>query len=191
MALTRARVVAGPAALTRQVAAALDAALTAPRDAAKALEDARAMRARMLRELPQEGPWDIKAMPGGLVEVEFIAQALTVAHAPEHPRLLRRTTREVLAALGRHGLLEEREAATLIQAERLWRTLLGLLRLTVGKWPIEELPDTLEAAMREQTAALVHHEVGDLAALRAEIAGHAAAVRAAFERRIGALSAGG
>ena len=187
MALTRARVVAGPAALARQVATALDMALTTPRDAGKALEDARSMRARMLKELPHEGPWDIKAMPGGLVEVEFIAQALTVAHAPEHPRLLRRTTREVLAALGRHGLLEEREAATLIQAERLWRTLLGLMRLTVGKWPIEELPDTLEAAMREQTAALVHHEVADLAALRAEMARHAAAVRAAFERRIGAL----
>jgi glutamate-ammonia-ligase adenylyltransferase len=124
-------------------------------------------------------------MPGGLVEVEFIAQALTVAHAPEQPRLLRRTTREVLAALGRHGLLEDREAATLIQAERLWRTLLGLMRLTVGKWATPELPATLEAAMREQTAALVHHAVPDHEALRAEISRHAAAVRAAFEHRIG------
>jgi glutamate-ammonia-ligase adenylyltransferase len=154
MALTRARVVAGPAALARQVTGALDSALTAPRDAAKALEDARSMRARMLKELPPEGPWDIKAMPGGLVEVEFIAQALSVAHAAEQPRLLRRTTREVLSALGRHGLLDEGEAATLIQAERLWRTLLGLMRLTVGKWATAELPATLEAAMQQHLQLL-------------------------------------
>ncbi|WP_051212421.1 bifunctional [glutamine synthetase] adenylyltransferase/[glutamine synthetase]-adenylyl-L-tyrosine phosphorylase [Rubritepida flocculans] len=187
MALTRARVVAGPPALARAVSAALDAALTAPRDPAKALEDARAMRARMLKELPPQGPWDIKAMPGGLVEVEFIAQALTVAHAPAEPRLLRRTTREVLAALGRHGLLEEREAATLIEAERLWRTLLGLLRLTVGAWANPALPATLEAAMRDQAAALLHRAVPDSAALQREIARHAAAVRASFEARIGPL----
>ncbi|MFN3448800.1 MAG: bifunctional [glutamine synthetase] adenylyltransferase/[glutamine synthetase]-adenylyl-L-tyrosine phosphorylase [Roseococcus sp.] len=187
MALTRARVVAGPPALARAVAAALDAALTTPRDPAKALEDARAMRARMLKELPPQGPWDIKAMPGGLTEVEFIAQALTVAHAPAEPRLLRRTTREVLAALGRHGLLEEREAATLIEAERLWRTLLGLLRLTVGRWADPALPATLEAAMRDQAAALLHRAVPDQEALRAEIARHAAAVRASFEARIGPL----
>ncbi|MDB5415841.1 MAG: glutamine-synthetase adenylyltransferase, partial [Rubritepida sp.] len=78
MALTRARIVAGPTALARQIEAAVDAALTTPRDAAKVLADAAAMRARMLRELPADGPWDLKAMAGGLVEVEFIAQAMTV-----------------------------------------------------------------------------------------------------------------
>ncbi|MCU0945819.1 MAG: bifunctional [glutamine synthetase] adenylyltransferase/[glutamine synthetase]-adenylyl-L-tyrosine phosphorylase [Rubritepida sp.] len=189
MALTRARVVAGPQALTRQVAAAVDAALTAPHDPAKVLADAAAMRARMLRDLPAEGPWDLKLMPGGLVEVEFIAQALCVAHAAAQPRLLRRTTREVLGALGRFGILEEREAATLIEAERLWRTLLGLLRLTVGQWREEALPPMVEEAMREQAGVLLHRTVPDLAALRREMAGHAAAVRASFAGRVGALSA--
>src|SRR5690606_20895 len=148
MALTRARVVAGPPALTKQIAAAIEAALTAPRDGAKVLADAVAMRARMLKELPADGPWDLKAMPGGLVEVEFIAQAMTVAHAARHPQLLRRTTRQVLAELGRQGLLDEAEAAALIQAERLWRSLLGLMRLTVGKWREPELPITVEEALK-------------------------------------------
>jgi glutamate-ammonia-ligase adenylyltransferase len=191
MALTRARVVAGPAALSRQVAEALDAALTAPHDRTKVLADAAQMRARMLRDLPAEGPWDLKLMPGGLVEVEFIAQALSLAHAHEQPRLLRRTTREVLAALGRHGLLDEVEAATLIEAERLWRTLLGLLRLTVGKAREPSLTPTVEEAMCAQAAVLLHRPVAGLDALRREMAGHAAAVRAAFERRIGSLTSGG
>lgn len=33
------------------------------------------MRGRLLRDLPPDGPWDIKAMRGGLVEVEFVAQS--------------------------------------------------------------------------------------------------------------------
>ncbi len=187
MALTRARVVAGPAGLSRAVTAAVKAALTAPRDAATVLADAREMRARLLRDLPADGAWDIKGMAGGLTEVEFIAQGLSVAHAQAHPKLLRGTTREVLKALGQAGLLEEREAATLIQAERLWRTLLGLLRLTVGKWKDSALPPAAEEALRHGAAALVGHEVRDIAALQAEMARHTEAVRASFLRRIGAL----
>ena len=187
MALTRARVIAGPAALTKRIEAALDTALTEPRDAAAVLKDAAQMRARMLRELPGDGPWDLKAMPGGLVEVEFIAQALTVAHAAHHPRLLRRTTRLVLGELGRAGLIEEREAATLIQAERLWRALLGLLRLTVGKWKEPGLPVTVEEALRHGAGTLVHEEIQSLQHLRDVMQGHAEAVRASFLRHVGPL----
>lgn len=187
MALTRARVVAGPTALARQIDVALDTARTAPRDAAAVLRDAAAMRGRMLRELPAEGPWDLKAMAGGLIEVEFIAQAMTVANAAEHPRLLRRTTRLVLAELGRVGLLDEREATTLIQAERLWRTLLGLMRLTVGPWREPHLPPMVEEAMRLGAGTLVHQEIRSLAQLRDVMAAHAATVRAGFERHVGRL----
>ncbi len=187
MALTRARVVAGPPALARAVSAAVRGALEAPRDPAAVLADARDMRARLLRELPPDGPWDLKGMVGGMTEVEFIAQSLCVAHAHAHPRLLRGTTREVLKALGREGLLEEREAATLIEAERLWRCLLGLLRLTVGKWKGEALPPAAEEALRHGAAALLGHEVPDMAALRAAMERHAGAVRASFVRRVGVV----
>ena len=187
MALTRARVVAGPPALARAVTAAVRAALATPRDPAAVLADARDMRARLLRDLPPDGPWDLKGMAGGMTEVEFIAQSLCVAHAHAHPRLLRGTTREVLKALGREGLLEEREAATLIEAERLWRCLLGLLRLTVGKWRQPELPPAAEEALRHGAAALLGHEVPDMAALRAAMERHAGAVRASFVRRVGAV----
>ncbi len=188
MALTRARVVAGPSALARGIGVALDGALTAPRDVGTVLKDSTQMRARMLRDLPSDGPWDLKAMAGGLVEVEFIAQALTVAHAAQHPRLLRRTTRLVLGELGRAGLIEEREAATLIQAERLWRCLLGLLRLTVGKWKQPALPITVEEALRHGAGTLVLEEVRSLDHLREIMAAHAATVRASFERHVGRLT---
>lgn len=187
MALTRARVIAGPTPLTRRIEAALDTALATPRDPLAVLRDAAQMRARMLRELPGDGPWDLKAMAGGLVEVEFIAQALTVAHAASHPRLLRRTTRHVLGELGRAGLIEEREAATLIQAERLWRALLGRLRLTVGKWKEPGLPVTVEEALRQGAGTLVHEEIQSLDHLREVMGCHAEAVRASFLRHVGPL----
>src|SRR3712207_1568694 len=119
MALTRARPIAGPPAMKRRINEILRAAVTRPGAAETALADAVAMRQRMLRDLPPEGPWDVKAMPGGLVEVEFVAQALQLRHAAEAPGVLSPTTRVALARLGAAGFLPEEEAAALVAADRL------------------------------------------------------------------------
>jgi glutamate-ammonia-ligase adenylyltransferase len=185
MALTRARVVAGPPRLRRAIAAAIRAALTAAREA-DPVADARAMRARMLRDLPPEGPWDIKAMRGGLVEVEFVAQALQLTVAPRRPEVLKGQTRACLAALARAGALPREEAAALVEADRLWRTLLGLLRLTVGRWKPEALPDAVAAAFAHALGiAAAEGAAVDQAAVRAQIARVAERVAGIFDRRIG------
>ncbi|MFC7734462.1 bifunctional [glutamine synthetase] adenylyltransferase/[glutamine synthetase]-adenylyl-L-tyrosine phosphorylase [Roseomonas sp. GCM10028921] len=186
MALTRARPVAGPPALRRRIAECCREAL-ALHSGPGAIEDARSMRARMLRDLPPDGPWDVKAMPGGLVEVEFIAQALQCAHAAEHPRILAPATRDALANLARVGLLEEEEAASLIRAERFWRTLQSLLRLTVGRVRTEELPPAAADAVLHGLGVASGTRAVDLSALRAQMRGIAAGVRESFERRIGPL----
>ncbi len=192
MALTRARPVAGPPALRRKIAAAIRAALTtAHRDGGEAavLRDAAAMRARMLRDLPPEGPWDVKLMPGGLVEVEFIAQALQLAHAAKRPSLLAPATRHALANLRKARILPAEEAEALIAADRLWRTILGLIRLTVGRRREATLPGPVEAAMLRGVAPLFAPEDRpvDLAALHAQMQRTAETVRAVFERRIGRI----
>ena len=87
MALTRARVVAGPAGAARRIEAAIAEALAAAGDAARIRADAAAMRARMLRDLPPDGPWDVKLRAGGQIEVEFIAQVLQLMHARQAPEL--------------------------------------------------------------------------------------------------------
>lgn len=143
------------------------------------------MRARMLRDLPAEGPWDVKLMPGGLVEVEFVAQALQVAHAARQPRILSPTTRIALAALAGAGLLEAAEAERLIAADRLWRAVLAHLRLTVGRWPEETLPGPVEGALLAAVAGLLPRAPVDGSDLRAQMREVAAAVRAIFLRRIG------
>ena len=191
MALTRARPVAGPPALKRRINEVLRAAILKPGAAEVALADAAAMRVRMLRELPAEGPWDVKAMPGGLIEVEFIAQALQLAHAPREPRVLATTTRTALARLGQHGVLPAEEAATLIAADRLWRTITGLVRLTIGKSREVALPAPAEAALLRAVAPLLDPRPVDLAALRTQMQDMAGTVRSIFERRVGRLENAG
>ena len=188
MALTRARVIAGPPALRRRVAEALAAAMARPADAA--LADAASMRARMLRDLPPEGPWDVKAMPGGLVEVEFIAQALQLRHGADTPGVLSPTTRDALARLGAAGLLPDDEAAALVAADRLWREVIGLIRLTVGRTRDAALPAPAAAALLRIAAPLLDPPPVDLDGLRAQMLGAARTVRAIFERRVGALPSG-
>jgi glutamate-ammonia-ligase adenylyltransferase len=186
MALTRARVVAGTPALRRAVEAAIRAAQTRPADPAATLADAAAMRARMVRELPAEGPWDVKLMAGGLVEVEFIAQALQVAHGHAMPAILSPTTRLALSALAEAGLLDQPEAEALIAADRLWRAILAHLRLTVGRWKEELLPEPVAAALLTAVGPLLPRPAVDQFELRTQMREVAAGVRESFARRIGA-----
>jgi len=185
MALTRARFVAGPPALKKKVEAAIHAAQIRPADAAQVIEDARAMRARMRRDLPDEGPWDVKLMPGGLVEAEFVAQALQVAHAAKQPAILSPTTRIALGQLAKAGLLPEAEAATLVGADRLWRGVLAHLRLTVGHWKAEALPAPVEAALLAAVGRLLPRPPVDGSDFRAQMREVAGDVRAIFARHIG------
>ena len=189
MALTRARAVAGPPALRRRIAETLAAAVMRP--AGTALADAASMRARMLRDLPPEGPWDVKAMPGGLVEVEFIAQALQLRHGADTPGVLSPTTREALARLGAAGLLPEEETAALVSADRLWREVIGVLRLTVGRTRDAVLPAPAAAALLRIAAPLLDPPPVDLEGLREQMLGTARTVRAIFERRVGGLPPSG
>lgn len=188
MALTRARVVAGPAVFRRRVAQALRTAQLRPLPPGRATRDAAAMRARLLSELPPHGFWDLKAMHGGMIEVEFIAQGLLLEHAPHRPELLRHNTALALRSLGAGGLLPE--ADTLIRAEALWRTLVGLRRLMMAKPLDQELSATALDVLLRGAGQVLGEAPVDEPALRAQITLHAAAVRTAFLRHVGSLDAG-
>ena len=142
--------------------------------------DAASMRARMLRELPPDGPWDVKLRAGGQIEVEFVAQVLQLIHAHEAPALCSPTTRIALARLADAGKLPADDAALLIRADHIWRTVQGMLRITVGRGAPEELPDATAQALLRAVGEAV-----DLDALRATLDDMARQVRAVFVRHIG------
>ena len=188
MALTRARVVAGPAALRGRIEGAIAEALVQAGDAARIRTDAASMRARMLRDLPPDGPWDVKLRAGGQIEVEFIAQVLQLINAREAPELCSPTTRIALARLAEAGAFPADDATLLIRADHVWRTVQGMLRITVGRSAREELPGASARALVGAVAEAIEWTGPvDLAWLRGTLDELAQQVRAAFVRHIGEI----
>jgi glutamate-ammonia-ligase adenylyltransferase len=133
MALTRARVVAGPAAFADRVEAAIRAALTTPRDPQKLKGDVLSMRLRIEKEKGSASPWEVKQVPGGLVDIEFIAQYLMLLHGPQNPALFSTTTTFALQLLLDAGFLDSGRAEALTEASKLYQGLTQLMRLAIDE----------------------------------------------------------
>ncbi|HEX3886294.1 MAG TPA: bifunctional [glutamine synthetase] adenylyltransferase/[glutamine synthetase]-adenylyl-L-tyrosine phosphorylase [Phenylobacterium sp.] len=145
LALTRARVVwATRPAFAADAEAAFDAALRRPRDRAQTAQDVREMRALMHRERPAKGAWDLKLSPGGLVDIEFAAQYLQLAHAADGGPL-EPNTAVALAAFRDARLAPAGPLADLEQAWRLQQDLTQLLKVALDDGAD---PDAEPAAFR-------------------------------------------
>ena len=138
MALTRARTLLGPPELCRRITDAIAHILTTPRDAESLLLDVADMRVRLHADRPTECLWALKNRRGGIVDMEFIAQYLTLKHAPAHGEILGGGTRRTFEALMKAGLLDADTGRLLIDALSLWQGLQGLLALTIeGELTVE------------------------------------------------------
>ncbi len=118
-ALLRARPVAGPEDLRRNIAAVLDAVRWSGPLAPEELRDIRLLKARMETErLPRgaEPARHVKLGPGGLTDVEWVVQLLQLRHGSEDPSLRSPSTVEALEALRVAGILSPEDAATLLEA---------------------------------------------------------------------------
>jgi glutamate-ammonia-ligase adenylyltransferase len=177
-ALTRLRPVAGDEALGATVQAMAHTVLSRPRDKAKTLGDVADMRARMERERRAKGAWDLKLAPGGLVDIEFIAQALQLTAGDA--RVLSANTGQALQALATLGRLAPEAADRLSVAWSLWSDLQQALRICVnGDFdPAEGSP-----ALLAKLAQLGHEP--DFEALHARVVDTQATVRAAFQQLVG------
>jgi glutamate-ammonia-ligase adenylyltransferase len=184
MVLTRARIVAGGTVLGDRLAAAIRDILTAPRDPDRLLRDVADMRARLEREKPAAGPWDVKMIRGGLVDCEFIAQYLQLRHAHAHPEILATNTTDALSRLRDAGVLDTGRADRLIAAMRLWRNLQGTLRLGFG-----ERFDETTAPDGSKALLCIACAVEDFAMLKRKVADTARECRDIFHQLIEAPAA--
>ena len=139
--LTRARLLLGDRALARRVRATLRRLVYRAPLPAGALKEIRDVRRRMEVELGKEtrGRWHVKLGRGGLVDIEFLAQALQLVHGATHPEVRTASTTAALAALGRIAALPAADA--LAARYRFLRRVSTALRL-LGARPT----DTLELA---------------------------------------------
>ncbi len=184
MALTRARVLSGSPSFRTEVERAILNVLIRSEPAATILADARAMRDKLLTQFPGHGPWDIKFSPGGLIDIEFIAQTLQLLHAPKAPGVLDPNTIAALEKLACAGCLSSSDAEILIAAARLEHGLTQVLRIAL------EGPFDAGAASRGLKALLARDaDAPDFSALASELQDTEARVHAIFERLLPPLSA--
>jgi glutamate-ammonia-ligase adenylyltransferase len=180
MALTRARVIAGPPRLANRVETAIKDALTAPREPAKLMRDVREMRGLIERDKGTDDIWDIKQVAGGLVDVEFIAQYLMLRNASSDPKILSTHTQTALANAAEAGFLLRVDADILLPAVALYGGLTQVLRLAHdGVFKPSQSSERLRALLA-RTA-----DVPSFSVLEAHLRATVEAVRASFVRMIG------
>jgi [glutamine synthetase] adenylyltransferase / [glutamine synthetase]-adenylyl-L-tyrosine phosphorylase len=145
MALTRARVVAGPAQLCTAIEAAIKTVLCRARDRSKIAADVQDMRRRISDAKGTKDPWDLKQVRGGLVDIEFIVQYLQLVFSAQHPDVLHQTSLIALSKLADRGLIAPAAAEILTSAGQTIGNLTQVLRLSLeGAFAPDAAPEGLK-----------------------------------------------
>ena len=180
MALTRAGVLCGDAAIVEAAAAEIRGALARSRERGPLLQEVAGRRAATAAAHRSGDPFDLQHARGGLADLESLAQYLQLRHAHESPQVLARATAACFEALGSAEVLPEDEARLLAAAVRMQRTLQAVLRLTWRRdAPVRDAPDPL----RQKLAAAL--ECDGFEALEAKLRRTQAAAFEVMRRRVG------
>ncbi len=145
LALTRARVLGKETPFTTKLTSVLTKAYANNSNHQKALKDVLEMRALMDRERPANGPWDIKLSKGGLVDLEFLAQAAVMVNKVQ----MARTTTDVLSSLDSVKL--HNDDVTFAKQHSIFQGVVQVLRLCLEKnRPHHEGPPGMQELLLKQ-----------------------------------------
>jgi glutamate-ammonia-ligase adenylyltransferase len=171
LALTRARVAVADAGFGEVIDAGIEEVLSAPRDIGTVIDDVLEMRARLARDRAPRHPFDLKLVPGGLIDLEFIAQSAQLL-ARRRLALPQAPTAGVLTRMGEVGLLPEAER--LVAIHELYSTVVQAMSAALAN-PFKE--EGWTASFRELLARLTNYP--SFERLRDDIATRQAEVQAA------------
>jgi glutamate-ammonia-ligase adenylyltransferase len=129
------------------------------------------MREKLAAQFPGRNRWDLKFAPGGLVDIEFIAQTLELVTATRAD-VLDTNTIEALRKLKAAGALPAHQAAILIETASLEHALTQVLRIA-----LEGTLEPADATRGLRTLLVRASGVEDFDALEARLADRQAAVR--------------
>ncbi|RWX75995.1 bifunctional [glutamine synthetase] adenylyltransferase/[glutamine synthetase]-adenylyl-L-tyrosine phosphorylase [Neorhizobium lilium] len=180
MALTRARMVCGDASLMDLAKSVVAEVLSTQQDTQKIAADVREMRALIEKEKPPRDGWDFKLIPGGLVDIEFIAQYLRLV-APARgvaPETYGASTRQSLEMLG-GPVMAPSELDTCLQALSLFTELSQIIRLCM-EGPFD--PKDAPAGLVERICRAA--DCPDIATVQGEVKRLSKAVRAVFDKTL-------
>jgi glutamate-ammonia-ligase adenylyltransferase len=175
LALTRARVVAGPTGLGAEVEAIRREVLAAKSGGDAVMSDTAEMRARIFAAKAPDGEWEAKIGPGRLQDIELLAQSCALRAADPARR-----TEAQLRAGARAGLIGKEDEAALQSAYRFfWRLQAGGRLLTERPIDMEAVGEGGRAFLLRETA------MSSLEALRSELKGHVARTGEIVARGLG------
>ncbi|MDQ3649631.1 MAG: hypothetical protein M3458_04985 [Acidobacteriota bacterium] len=183
--LIRARAAAGSAALYAKFADGVRARVyRTDETVARALAHVRLAKQKIDRQHRVEsGGFNVKLGRGGIREIEFIAQALQLAHGGRDPWLHAPHTLMSLGRLADRGLITERERTDLSNAYLFLRTLEHRLQMEHGLQTHTVPEDQQRRALVARRMSLTG--VDALATFDAALRDQTARVRAAFQRVFG------
>ncbi len=92
----------------------------------------RAIREQQLRKLVEPGTFHAKLSPGGLVDAEYLVQALQITHGHLSADLRQTNTRAAARALSAAGILPEEDLQRLLDAYMFLRRMIDALRMVRG-----------------------------------------------------------
>ncbi|PHM39849.1 glutamine-synthetase adenylyltransferase [Xenorhabdus mauleonii] len=118
-ALIRARMVFGDEKMRNDFERIRRETLCRSREPALLRQQVREMREKMHQHLGSSQPdqFDIKADPGGITDIEFIAQYQVLRYAPENAKLTRWSDNvRIFELMANHNIMDEQEAMALTQA---------------------------------------------------------------------------
>lgn len=177
MALSRARLICGDQSLIGEVEGIIADVLQAKRDIAKVAHDVTEMRELIEKEKAPENGWDLKLIPGGVIDIEFIAQYLALIAPAKGVEITVNglTTGVALKALG-DKLMASADLDTCLEAFTLYTELSQLIRLCIdGPFDPKEAPAGLiELVCRAG-------DCPDIKTLEAEVKRLSRAVRKVFQ----------
>ncbi|HLG16278.1 MAG TPA: hypothetical protein VJH03_17490 [Blastocatellia bacterium] len=181
-ALIRARASAGSETVVARFIDLVRDVVFRPEALPHVLSDVRRVKDKIDRKSAgSPGGFNVKLGPGGIREIEFIAQALQLAHGGREPWVRSTQTLIVLARLAEKGLLTEAERARLSAAYTFLRTVEHRLQMDHGA-QTHKLPLNTNR-LKLLARRMGYDGVADPAAeLLRDIAVHTSAVRAVFDR---------
>jgi glutamate-ammonia-ligase adenylyltransferase len=182
MALTRARPVGGDEKLRNHVSRIIHKILTQKRDREKIMNEVADMRLRIEKEKGTTDPWYIKHVAGGMVDIEFIAQALQLVHAHEAPEILNTNTEKALQQCAKKGFLKADDADLLLEAIRLYSNVTQVQRLCVdGVFRLDKAQKGLRDILTRAG------NLPDISVLEAHLKHTEGRVRQCFSRLVGVV----
>lgn len=177
MALTRARVIAGSAALQNQISGVIQDVLIRVRDEKTLKADVLEMSERIHQAKSAKSVWDIKEVRGGLIDLEFIIQYHQLARAAKQSGILEPNTAKALYELAANEGLTQTSVASLAEALELYSTIQQFMRLCFDK-PVDLQKEPGDLIPR----LCAYTDMPDIARLEVKLADTQASVIDVFNR---------